>query len=112
MFEVILRTGRMGLRDVAANNLPPRRRWRIHIREHLRAYFIAGILVTGPTALTVYLIWLFVTFIDHSVGALLPDQYNPQTYLHVPGIGLIVVVVGLTLIGALTAGVLGGFMSA
>jgi uncharacterized membrane protein len=89
------------------NNLPPRQWWRLNIREHLRAYFIAGILVTGPTALTVYLIWLFVTFIDHSVGALLPNQYNPQTYLHVPGIGLIVVVVGLTLIGALTAGVLG-----
>jgi uncharacterized membrane protein len=85
----------------------PRRRWRLNIREHLRGYFIAGILVTGPTALTVYLIWLFVTFIDHSVGALLPEQYNPQTYLHVPGIGLVIVVVGLTLIGGLTAGVLG-----
>ena len=86
---------------------PPRRRFRLNVREHLRAYFIAGILVTGPTALTLYLIWLFVTFIDHSVGALLPAQYNPQTYLHVPGIGLIIVVVGLTLIGAVTAGVLG-----
>jgi uncharacterized membrane protein len=86
---------------------PPRRRFRLNAREHLRAYFIAGILVTGPTALTLYLIWLFVTFIDHSVGALLPAQYNPQTYLHVPGIGLIIVVVGLTLIGAITAGVLG-----
>lgn len=85
----------------------PRAFWRLNIREHLRAYFIAGILVTGPTALTLYLIWVFVTFIDHSVGALLPDQYNPQTYLHVPGIGLVVVVVGLTLIGAVTAGVLG-----
>ncbi|HVA14930.1 MAG TPA: DUF502 domain-containing protein [Stellaceae bacterium] len=86
---------------------PPRWRLRLGIREHLRAYFIAGILVTGPTALTLYLIWLFVTFIDRSVGALLPAQYNPQTYLHVPGIGLVIVVVGLTLIGAVTAGVLG-----
>lgn len=88
---------------------PPPRRWRlrINIREHLRGYFIAGILVTGPTLLTLYIIWLFVTFIDHSVGALLPDRYNPQTYLHVPGIGLVIVVVGLTLIGALTAGMLG-----
>jgi len=85
----------------------PRRRWRLNIREHLRGYFIAGILVTGPTLLTLYIIWLFIAFIDRSVGALLPDQYNPQTYLHVPGIGLVIVVVGLTLIGALTAGVLG-----
>jgi uncharacterized membrane protein len=86
---------------------PPRWRLRLNIREHLRGYFIAGILVTGPTLLTLYIIWLFVTFIDHSVGALLPQEFNPQTYLHVPGIGLIIVVVGLTLIGALTAGVMG-----
>ncbi|HEY3919631.1 MAG TPA: DUF502 domain-containing protein [Stellaceae bacterium] len=89
------------------NAPPPRWRIRLNIREHLRAYFIAGILVTGPTLLTLYIIWLFVTFIDRSVGALLPAQLNPQTYLHVPGIGLIIVVVGLTFIGALTAGVLG-----
>jgi uncharacterized membrane protein len=86
---------------------PPRRRLRFGIREHLRAYFIAGIVVTGPTLLTLYIIWLIVAFIDRTVGALLPDVYNPQTYLHIPGIGLIIVVVALTLIGALTAGVLG-----
>jgi uncharacterized membrane protein len=77
------------------------------IREHLRAYFIAGLLVTGPTLLTLYIIWLFVRFIDNSVGALLPSQFNPETYLHVPGIGLIIGVVGLTLIGAATAGFAG-----
>jgi uncharacterized membrane protein len=86
---------------------PPRRRIRWGIREHLRGYFIAGIVVTGPTLLTLYIIWLIVTFIDNSVGALLPNVYNPQTYLHVPGIGLVIVVLCLTLIGALTAGVLG-----
>jgi uncharacterized membrane protein len=86
---------------------PPARRLRLNIREHLRGYFIAGILIAGPTLLTLYIIWLFVTFIDSSVGALLPRQFNPQTYLHVPGFGLIIVVVFLTLIGALTAGVLG-----
>ena len=38
---------------------------------------------------------------------MLPNEYNPQTYLHVPGIGLVIVVLCLTLIGAMTAGVLG-----
>jgi uncharacterized membrane protein len=87
----------------------PRRRRRFHVMEHLRGYFIAGILVTGPTALTLYLTWAFVDFIDNSVGHIMPNEYNPQTYLpfHVPGIGLIVAVVGLTLIGAATAGVAG-----
>jgi uncharacterized membrane protein len=88
----------------------PLRRWRrFLIRERLRGYFIAGILVTGPTALTLYLTWVLVNFIDTSVGHLLPKEYNPQTYLpfYIPGIGLIIAVVGLTLIGALTAGYLG-----
>lgn len=87
----------------------PRGWRRLLIMEHLRGYFIAGILVTGPIALTLYLIWAFVDFIDRSVGHILPAEYNPQTYLpfHVPGLGLILAVVGLTLIGAATAGVLG-----
>jgi uncharacterized membrane protein len=93
-----------------ATTEPPQRprRWRrLLIMEHLRGYFIAGILVTGPTALTVYLTWSFITFIDSSVGHLLPDALNPQIYLHIPGVGLIIAVVGLTLIGAATAGVVG-----
>jgi uncharacterized membrane protein len=90
---------------------PPRRKRRLPLIEHLRGYFIAGILVTGPTALTLYLTWTFVRFIDNSVGSILPKEYNPETYLpfYIPGIGLIVAVVGLTLIGAATAGVAGRF---
>jgi len=86
---------------------PPPERRRIWVKERLRGYFIAGILVTGPTALTLYLIWVFVKFIDTSVGHILPDEWNPQTYLHVPGIGLIIAVVVLTVVGAATAGVVG-----
>jgi uncharacterized membrane protein len=89
--------------------VPPSKRTRLRLGEHLRAYFLAGILVTGPVALTLYLAWLFVDFIDHIVAGLIPDRYNPLTYLpvHIPGLGLVVVVVGLTLIGALAAGYVG-----
>lgn len=82
---------------------------RFRLREHIRTYFIAGILVTGPIALTLYLAWSFVRTVDSAVSALLPKEYNPETYLpfYVPGIGLIVLVLGLTLIGALTAGYVG-----
>jgi uncharacterized membrane protein len=75
--------------------------------ERLRAYFIAGILVTGPLALTVYLTWAFIHFIDQSISSLLPPEYNPATYVRVPGLGLVIAVVVLTLVGALTAGYLG-----
>jgi uncharacterized membrane protein len=75
--------------------------------ERLRAYFFAGILVTGPIFLTLYLTWLFIDFIDSAVRWLLPDRYNPTTYLHVPGLGLVIGVVTLTLIGWITAGYVG-----
>ena len=84
---------------------------RVRLRDRFRTYFIAGLLVTGPIALTVYLAWIFVHGIDSLVAALVPDRYNPSHYLpfQIPGIGLLVVIVGLTLIGALTANVLGRF---
>ncbi len=77
--------------------------------DRLRAYFFAGILITGPIALTVYIVWIFIRFIDDAVAEILTPEYNPATYLpfHIPGIGLVIGVVGLTLTGALTAGVMG-----
>ena len=82
---------------------------RSRLREHVRTYFFAGILVTGPIALTLYLAWSFIRGVDGAVSALLPAEYNPENYLpfYVPGIGLIVAAIGLTLIGALTAGYVG-----
>jgi uncharacterized membrane protein len=84
-------------------------RLRLRLADRLRAYFFAGILITGPIALTLYLTWLFVHFIDQSVSELLPAGYDPAAYLpfHIPGVGLVIAVVGLTLIGAITAGFLG-----
>jgi uncharacterized membrane protein len=86
---------------------PPRKKERNHVVERLRGYFFAGILVTGPILLTLYLTWLFIDAIDSAVRWLLPDRYNPATYLHVPGIGLVLGAVALTLIGAATANYVG-----
>ena len=81
----------------------------IGLGAKLRAYFLAGILVTAPISLTFYLAWLFIDFVDSKVTPLIPVQYNPETYLpfSMPGLGLFIVVVILILIGALTAGFLG-----
>ena len=75
----------------------------------LRTYFFAGILITAPVSLTIYLAWLFISFVDERVFSLLPPEYNPESYMpfFIPGLGLLVVLVGLILIGALTAGFLG-----
>ena len=77
----------------------------------LRAYFMAGILITAPISITIYLAWLFITYVDGKVTPLIPAKYNPETYLPygIPGLGVVVVVVGLTLIGAFTAGFMGRF---
>lgn len=75
----------------------------------LRAYFFAGVLVTAPIGITLYLVWLFVDFVDSQVTPLIPVRYNPETYLpfSIPGLGLLVSVVALIFIGAFTAGLVG-----
>lgn len=78
----------------------------------LRGYFLAGILVTAPAGLTLYIAWLFVTFVDNQVGAILPPRYSPSTYLNfdIPGFGVVVLLAVLTTIGALAAGLVGRLM--
>lgn len=75
----------------------------------LRNYFFAGILVTAPIAITAWLAWEFVTFVDGKVTPYIPQQWNPETYLpfSIPGLGVVVVVFGLIMIGFLTAGFVG-----
>jgi uncharacterized membrane protein len=75
----------------------------------LRTYFLTGLVVAGPVLITIYLTWSFVTWVDDLVRPLVPAIYRPETYLpfKIPGSGLIVAVVGLTLLGFLTANLVG-----
>jgi uncharacterized membrane protein len=79
------------------------------IATRLRNYFLAGILVTAPIAITVWLAWEFVAFVDGSVTPYIPARWNPETYLpfSLPGLGVLVVVCGLIMIGFLAAGLVG-----
>ncbi|MFD1623066.1 DUF502 domain-containing protein [Azospirillum griseum] len=85
------------------------RRERIGLVGRLRAYFLAGILVTAPIAITIYIAWWFVSFIDGHIRPLIPSSYNPENYLpfSIPGIGVLTVIIVVTLIGAFTAGYVG-----
>ena len=67
----------------------------------LKSYFLTGILVSAPLAITIYLAIELVRFIDAKVNALIPPQYNPTEYLPygIPGFGLLILFVGLILIG-------------
>ncbi len=75
----------------------------------LRAYFFTGLVITAPIAITIWATYWFVTFFDAWVKPLIPVHYNPDTYLpfKVPGFGLIFALVGITLIGALAANLVG-----
>lgn len=87
----------------------PRVRHRFRLRARLRTYFLTGIIVTAPISLTIYLISLFIDFVDSRVIPLIPPRYNPETYLpfSVPGLGIIIMVLLLTVVGAMSVGLVG-----
>lgn len=75
----------------------------------LRNYFLTGFIVTAPLAITAYLAWSFVGWVDSWVKPYIPGRYNPDNYLPfaVPGFGLIVALILITLVGFLTANFIG-----
>jgi len=75
----------------------------------IRNYFLTGLIVAGPLAITVWLIWSIITWVDDFVRPLIPPPYRPESYLPwpIPGTGLIIAIVALTLLGFLTANLVG-----
>ena len=47
---------------------------KLGIFARFRRYFLAGILVTSPILITIYVTWIIITFIDAQVAGLLPDS--------------------------------------
>lgn len=82
---------------------------RLSLAARLRNYLLAGLLVTAPVAITLYVAWSIIDYVDEKVAALLPDRYNPNSLLPfaIPGLGLVILIIALTLIGFLTANFLG-----
>lgn len=87
--------------------IEPKRRNRFATR--LRNYFLTGLVIAGPIGITLWLTWTFIHWVDSWVKPILPVAYSPETYLPftVPGLGLIVAAVILTLLGFLAANFLG-----
>lgn len=75
----------------------------------LRNYFLTGFIVCAPLAITAYIAWSFIRWVDSWVKPYIPLRYSPDTYLPfpVPGFGLIVALVLITLIGFMTANIVG-----
>ncbi|MGH1455599.1 MAG: DUF502 domain-containing protein [Alphaproteobacteria bacterium] len=75
----------------------------------LRGYFLAGIVVTAPISLTIYLTYIFLTFVDSKVVLLLPEDWYEALYgrTFFPGIGLIIAVTAFIVIGWFATNFLG-----
>jgi len=79
------------------------------VAGRIRNYFLTGLVVAGPLAITVWLIWSIITWVDGFVTPIIPPAYRPESYLPwpIPGTGLIIAIVALTLLGFLTANLVG-----
>ncbi len=68
----------------------------------LRNYFLAGVLVTAPIAITIYLTYSFLSMIDSKVRRIIPfEQFVPIEYQEIalPGIGILVAIVFFVIVG-------------
>lgn len=72
----------------------------------LRNNFFYGVAVVLPFAVTFWLIWSFVSFIDDRITPLLPPDLRPVAEA-LPGAGVLIALVGLTAVGALAANLVG-----
>lgn len=95
-----------GLKRLAADD-GNTSRWRLGFR--LRTAFLTGLVIVGPVTITLWIMWGVIHWVDAWIKPLLPTTFNPDTYLPfpLPGLGLVVAIVGLTLIGSLAANLLG-----
>jgi uncharacterized membrane protein len=75
----------------------------------LRNYFLTGFIVAAPLAITVYIVWSFIGWIDSWVKPYIPARWSPDTYLPfaLPGFGLLVAIFVITMIGFLAANIVG-----
>lgn len=75
----------------------------------IRNYFLTGLVVAAPIGLTIWITRWFIDLIDTWFTPVIPDAYQPDNYLpfDIPGLGLLIAFVLLTLLGALTANIFG-----
>jgi uncharacterized membrane protein len=79
------------------------------LAQRLRSWFFTGLVVFGPVAVTAYIAWWVIDTVDNWVRPWFPLSLSPDGYLpfHVPGFGVVIAIVGLTLLGFLTANFIG-----
>lgn len=65
----------------------------------LLQYFLQGLLVIAPVAVTVYAVYSIVSFIDNQVPIFTARDADGRVYVRNYGLGFLLVIVGIVLIG-------------
>ncbi len=99
------------LKQVEQNYIKKEKDVFMKLGSKLKAYFFTGILVTAPVAMTFYLAYKLIVWVDVLVNKMLPPKFLPDTYLPftIPGLGFIVLIGLLIVIGMFATGFLGKF---
>ncbi|MEN8684060.1 DUF502 domain-containing protein [Marivita sp.] len=75
----------------------------------LRSSFLTGIVVIAPVALTIWLIWTLMGWIDGFVLPLVPGRFNPEQFIgiNLRGVGVIFFLVFTVFVGWVAKGLIG-----
>jgi uncharacterized membrane protein len=108
-FGASMRLGQKHKAGMANVARPARVSWRQSLAQRLRAYFFAGLIVTAPIGITLLIVWEVVRYFDTTLAVVLPERYNPETYMpfSLPGIGFLVMLGFVMIAGWFTAGLVG-----
>lgn len=79
--------------------------------NRVKNYLLTGVIVTAPVAITVYMSYHLVVWINSVTSHLIPQQWKIGNFVPyaVPGLGLVLLIAALMLIGMLTTGYVGKF---
>ncbi|MEM6664444.1 MAG: DUF502 domain-containing protein [Pseudomonadota bacterium] len=74
-----------------------------------RNNFLTGLIIVAPVVITIYLTWTIIEFVDDRVVPLVPEVYNPATYIEydIPGFGLFIFLTFTTIVGYFTKNIFG-----
>jgi len=81
------------------------------IGNRIKNYFFTGVIVTAPIAITVYMSYHLLIWINEVTSKLIPQQWTIGNFVPyaVPGLGLVLLLFILLIIGMLTTGYVGKF---
>ena len=79
--------------------------------NRVKNYLLTGVIVTAPVAITVYMSYHLVVWINSATSHLIPQQWKIGNFVPyaVPGLGLVLLIAALMLVGMLTTGYVGKF---